>query len=161
VPHNIFDDHAFPGSRPQPWRPALGEGSAAINHARFLDALAGRRHAPTPTPKCGKIIGGLPINDYHRQHKAEYREQERIAAEMRLRAPGASLDRAAYMRDQRIVLGRGEHGRARKFEFKTRPQNDGRKTRTRADTQAAQKNHDRYERRKANGYYQRYRRPTP
>jgi hypothetical protein len=105
MPHNIFDDHAFPGSRPQPWRPALGEGSAAINHARFLDALAGRRHATTP--KRGKIVGGLPVNDYHRQQRAEHREQERVAAEMRLRAPGASNDKAAYMRDRRIVFGRG------------------------------------------------------
>lgn len=118
VPHNIFDDHAFPGSRPQPWRPALGEGSAAINHARFLDALAGRRHAPTP--KRGKIIGGLPVNDYHRQHKAEYREQARVTAEMAARRPGASSDMAAYMRMKRATdpnYGRG--GRKRKEEYRT------------------------------------------
>ena len=103
MPRNLFDDRSFPGSRPRPWAPALGEGSGEINAARFADAVAGRRRPP---PKKQRMVGGLPENDYIREWNSERTEQQRINAEMRLRAPGASLDRAQYMRDRRTI-GRG------------------------------------------------------
>jgi hypothetical protein len=70
-------------SRPAPWRPMLGEGSFEINHARFLDALSGKRHAPTKAE-----VAAISRS----QQQEAYRES---------RKPGVSMDRAAYMRMKR------------------------------------------------------------
>jgi hypothetical protein len=87
MPHNLFDDRSLAGSRPQPWAPAIGEGSAAINAARLADAIAGRRRAPPPKKKPMRNYRGNG-HEHGRARKYEF-------------ATGASADMASYMRHKR------------------------------------------------------------
>ena len=102
--HSIFDSRDYSESRPMPWRPALGEGSGAVNHARLMDALSGRRHALTR-----KEAGAI-----HRSKQQEGYRAERMKSGARyLGKPGASTDMRLYMQAKRAenpLYGRGPRG---------------------------------------------------
>jgi hypothetical protein len=88
----MFDEHNFSKSRPQPWHPALGEGSAAINNARFLDALSGKRTPPIKAEQ-QQSSATTDMASYMRMKRAtdpKYQKRRKCANHYRPKAPCAN-----------------------------------------------------------------------